>query len=126
MVGGNMRQAGPIAAAGIVALENMVERLPEDHRTAKRLAVGLNKIDASIIDPAMVETNLVRASVRASGRKAAEWSAEMKNRGVLVSPCAMWDLRFVTHRHIGDAEVDQALSAFAEAWKQIGTADERR
>ena len=42
MVGGNMRQAGPIAAAGIVALENMVARLPEDHRTAKRLAVGLN------------------------------------------------------------------------------------
>ena len=123
MVGGNMRQAGPIAAAGIVALENMVERLPEDHRTAKRLAAGLRKIDASIVDPATVETNLVRASVRASGLKAADWSAEMKQRGVLVSPCATWDLRFVTHRHIGDAEVDHALSAFAETWKQFGTTD---
>ena len=123
MVGGNMRQAGPIAAAGIVALENMVERLPEDHRTAKRLAAGLHKIDASIVDPATVETNLVRASVRASGLKAADWSAEMKQRGVLVSPCATWDLRFVTHRHIGDAEVDHALSAFAETWKQFGTTD---
>jgi threonine aldolase len=117
MVGGNMRQAGPIAAAGVVALENMVERLPEDHRTAKRLAQGLHKIDASIIDPATVETNLVRASVRASGRKAAEWSAALKQRGVLVSPCAAWELRFVTHRHIGDAEVDQTISAFAGAWK---------
>jgi len=117
MVGGNMRQAGPIAAAGIVALENMVERLPEDHRTAKRLAQGLHKIDASIIDPATVETNLVRASVRASGRKAAEWSAALKPRGVMVSPCAAWELRFVTHRHIGDAEVDQAISAFADVWK---------
>jgi len=117
MVGGNMRQAGPIAAAGIVALENMVERLPEDHRTAKRLATGLHAIDSSIIDPATVETNLVRASVRASGRQAAEWSAQMKQRGVLVSPCATWDLRFVTHRHIGDAEVDQAISAFADIWK---------
>ena len=126
MVGGNMRQAGPIAAAGIVALENMVERLPEDHRTAKRLAAGLHKIDASIVDPATVETNLVRASVRASGLKAADWSAEMKQRGVLVSPCAMWDLRFVTHRHIGDAEVDHALSAFAETWKQFGTTDKHR
>lgn len=117
MVGGNMRQAGPIAAAGIVALENMVERLPEDHRTAKRLAQGLHKIDASIVDPATVETNLVRASVRANGRNAAEWSAEMKKRGVLVSPCAIWDLRFVTHRHIGDAEVDRAIGAFADIWK---------
>ncbi len=129
MVGGNMRQAGPIAAAGIVALENMVERLPEDHRTAKRLATGLHAIDASIIDPATVETNLVRASVRASGRKAAEWSAQMKQRGVLVSPCATWDLRFVTHRHIGDAEVDEAVSAFADAWKNLKpqiNADERR
>ena len=125
MVGGNMRQAGPLAAAAIVALENMVERLPEDHRTAKRLAAGLHKIDASIVDPATVETNLVRASVRASGLKAAEWSAEMKQRGVLVSPCATWDLRFVTHRHIGDAEIDQAISAFAKAWEQFGTADKR-
>jgi threonine aldolase len=126
MVGGNMRQAGPLAAAGIVALENMVERLPEDHRTAKRLAQGLHKIDASIVDPATVETNLVRASVRASGLKAADWSAEMKQRGVLVSPCATWDLRFVTHRHIGDAEVDHAISAFAETWKQFGTTDKHR
>ena len=117
MVGGNMRQAGPIAAAGIVALENMVERLPEDHRTAKRLAAGLHKIDASIIDPATAETNLVRASVRASNRRAAEWSADLKQRGVLVSPCATWELRFVTHRHIGDADVDQAISAFAGVWK---------
>jgi threonine aldolase len=126
MVGGNMRQSGPLAAAAIVALENMVERLPEDHRTAKRLAQGLHTIDASIIDPATVETNLVRASVRASGRKAAKWSAEMKQRGVLVSPCATWDLRFVTHRHIGDAEVDHAISAFAETWKQFGTTDKHR
>jgi len=117
MVGGNMRQSGPLAAAGIVALENMVGRLPEDHRSAKRLAQGMHKIDASIVDPATVETNLVRAAMRASGRKAAGWSAQLKERGVLVSPCATWDLRFVTHRHIGDAEVDRALAAIGELWK---------
>jgi threonine aldolase len=116
MVGGNMRQCGPLAAAGIVALENMVERLPEDHRTAKRLAQGLHAIDASIVDPATVETNLVRAAVRASGRNAARWSEQMKELGVLVSPCAPWDLRFVTHRHIGDAEIDRAIDAFASVW----------
>jgi threonine aldolase len=116
MVGGNMRQAGPVAAAGIVALEDMVARLPDDHRTAGRLAEGLHKIDASIVDPATVETNLVRITVRASGRKAADWSATLKQRGIMVSPCAPWDLRFVTHRHIGDAEVDQALGTFAAVW----------
>ncbi len=117
MVGGNLRQAGPMAAAAIVALENMAGRLPEDHRTAKRLATGLHAIDASTIDPASVETNLVRVCVRASGRKAAEWSAQLKERGVLVSPCATWDLRFVTHRHIGDAEADRAISAFLDIWR---------
>ncbi len=116
MVGGNMRQAGPLAAAGIVALDNMVERIPEDHRIAKRLAAGLHKIDATIVDPALVETNLVRASVRVSGRQAAEWSALLKERGVRVSPCATWELRFVTHRHIGDHEVDEALRVMGELW----------
>jgi threonine aldolase len=116
MVGGNMRQAGPVAAAGIVALENMVARLPEDHRTAKRLAEGLHNVDASIVDPAHVETNLVRATLRASGRTAADWSAALEQRGIKVSPCATWNLRFVTHRHIGDADVDQAIGAFADIW----------
>ena len=117
MVGGNMRQAGPLAAAGIVALENMVARLPEDHRTAKRLAEGLQRIDASIVDPAQIETNLVRASVRASRHTPAQLSQRLEARGIRVSPGAELELRFVTHRHIGDAEIDQALGAFAEVWK---------
>ena len=122
MVGGNMRQAGPLAAAGIVALENMVARLPEDHRTAKRLAVGLHKIDASIVDPAMIETNLVRASVRACRRPAAELSKMLAEKGVRVAPGAGPELRFVTHRHIGDAEIDQALRAFADIWAEVNRA----
>lgn len=116
MVGGNMRQAGPLAAAGMVALEQMVARLPDDHRRAAQLALALHDIDASIVDPERVETNLVRASTRASERPAAEWSQRLKARGVLVSPCAQWELRFVTHRHIGDEDVKQAASAFAEVW----------
>jgi threonine aldolase len=116
MVGGNMRQAGPLAAAGIVALENMVARLPEDHRVAKRLADGLHKIDASIVDPKLVETNLVRVSVRASGRTGEAWSEQLKKRGVRVAGGA-WDLRFVTHRHITDTDIDHAIGAFAEVWK---------
>lgn len=72
LVGGNLRQAGPLAAAGIVALETMVDRLAEDHATARRLAQGLQRIDARLTDAADVETNLVRVDVSASGRSAAQ------------------------------------------------------
>ena len=118
MVGGNMRQAGPLAAAGIVALERMADRLSEDHRTAKRLAEGLHRIDSSLVEPDEVETNLVRAEVKKSGRRAAEWSTALKEKGVLVSPCDAYSLRFVTHRHIGDQEVDAAVRAFAALWHE--------
>ncbi len=116
MVGGNMRQAGPLAAAGIVALETMVERLPEDHRTAKRLAEGLHRIDSSLCDPNDVETNLVRVDVRKSGKRAVVWSADLKTKGVGVAPADAWTLRFVTHRHISAADADAAIGAFAELW----------
>ena len=118
MVGGNMRQAGPLAAAGIIALETMVDRLKEDHATAKRLAVGLNKIDASLCDANEVQTNLVRVDVSASKRSAAQWSADLERKGVRVSPASATTLRFVTQRHIGNAEVDAAIDAVASLWNK--------
>ena len=118
MAGGNMRQAGPIAAAGIVAIETMVERLAEDHQTAKRLAEGFHRTDPSLCDPKDVETNLVRVDVRKSGRRAAQWSADLKAQDVLVAPADIHVLRFVTHRHISAPDVDAAISAFAELWKK--------
>ena len=121
MLGGNMRQAGPLAAAGIVALETMVNRLKEDHATAKQLAKGLHRIDSGLVDPAEVETNIVKVAVPANGRRAAEWSAHLKVRGVLVSPCEPYALRFVTHRHIGDAEIHEVISAFAAVWERNGS-----
>jgi len=117
MVGGNMRQAGPLAAAGIVALETMVDRLDQDHASAKRLARGLAAVDASLVDPDAVETNLVRVSVPKTGRDAAGWSADLEKLGVRVSPCERYALRFVAHRHIGDSEVDETVRAFASVWR---------
>ena len=119
MVGGNMRQAGPLAAAGIIALETMVDRLKEDHATARRLAAGLHRIDASLVNPQDVETNLVRVDVSASGRNAAQWSADLERKGVRISPASAMSLRFVTHRHIGNPEVDAAVSAVASLWKIV-------
>jgi len=118
MVGGNLRQAGPLAAAAIVALETMVNRLSEDHQTAKRLAEGFHRVDASLCNPRDVETNLVRVDVRKSGRRAAQWSADLKAKGVLVAPADIHVLRFVTHRHISAPDVDTAVAAVAELWKK--------
>ena len=118
MVGGNMRQAGPLAAAGILALNTMVDRLKEDHASAKRLAEGLHHIDASLVDPHDVETNLVRVDLIASKRNAAQWSADLERKGVRVSPASATTLRFVTQRHISNADVDAAIAAVASLWKQ--------
>lgn len=118
MVGGNMRQAGSIAAAGIVALETMIDRLKDDHATARRLAAGLHGVNATLVNPAEVETNIVRVSVRASGRHAAQWAEEFALRGIAVSPADSGSLRFVTHRHIGNNDVDAAVSACAEIWRK--------
>lgn len=114
MVGGNMRQAGSIAAAGIVALETMVDRLKDDHATAKKLAAGFHAIDAALTDPADVETNIVRMNVGAGDRSAAQWAEDFRTRGIAVSPADPRSLRFVTHRHIGAPEVDAAIAACAE------------
>jgi threonine aldolase len=119
MVGGNMRQAGPLAAAGIVALETMVNRLPEDHQVARRLAEGFHRIDSSLCDPRDVETNLVRVDLRKSKRRAADWSADLKAKGIGVAPADPWTLRFVTHRHISAPDADAAVAAFTELWKKI-------
>lgn len=117
MVGGNMRQSGVIAAAGIVALETMVERLREDHATARQLALALHKLDTRLVDPAQVESNIVRVDVAASGKTAARWSADLQRNGVSVAPCASHALRFVTHRHIGAPEIENAVSAFTRLWR---------
>jgi threonine aldolase len=114
MVGGNMRQSGVLAAAGIVALEEMVDRLADDHRTAKRLADGLQAIDKTLVDPALVETNIVPVEV---GKGAADFANRLKERNVWVAPSGPTTLRFVTHRHIGPAEVEETLAAFRALWR---------
>ena len=114
MVGGNLRQSGVVAAAGIVALEEMIERLAEDHRRARELASGLAALDASFSDPREVETNIVNVDLARSARLSSEWAAALKSRGILVGPTKPKRLRLLTHRHIGDGEVERALAAFRE------------
>ncbi len=115
MLGGGMRQAGVLAAAGIVALEQMTERLAEDHHRAHRLAEGLFQIPA--LQPAfgMPQTNMVFVSLRDEVSKTARQVAEeLFQRGVRVGVTGVKSFRLVLHYWISDEDVEQTIAAFAE------------
>lgn len=106
MVGGGMRQAGVLAAAGIVALETMVERLAEDHANARRLARGLAEIPGIAIDPDRYPTNIIYLDITAPDP--GKLAAKLRERGVLGgSAKRRW--RFVTHYGITAEDIDYAL-----------------
>ncbi len=110
MLGGGMRQAGIIAAAGIVALRSHVERLADDHANATRLAKGLCAVAGAGVDPALVQTNMVFANI--GGDTAEALSVFLRDRDILVSPAPV--LRLVTHLDIDAADVDRSCGAIAE------------
>lgn len=116
MVGGNLRQSGMLAAAGIVALETMVDRLAADHARARSLAEALHRIEPGLIDPACVETNIVQVETHAGNRPAADLVAALKARGILAGVWSKSVIRLVTHRHVGAAEVDATAAFFAALW----------
>ncbi|MBI4184148.1 MAG: aminotransferase class I/II-fold pyridoxal phosphate-dependent enzyme [Proteobacteria bacterium] len=119
MLGGTLRQAGIIAAAGIIALETMIDRLAEDHESARRLAEGIHDVDPSLVDPRSVETNIVMLDFQKSGRGAREWAEALNANGLWVRPGGATRMRLVTHRHIGKAEVERAIAAFAKVSKEL-------
>ncbi len=106
MLGGGMRQAGVLAAAGIVALETMVERLVDDHAAARVLAEGLARLDGVAIDLASVQTNMVYARVA----DAPALAADLARAGLLVNALGARSLRFVTHADLREGDVERALT----------------
>lgn len=108
MLGGGMRQAGVIAAAGLVALTHNVERLADDHRHAHRLALGLQELGFGL-DLSSVQTNIVRASTKLLGIAADLLQQQLAAVGVLMLAMGPETVRFVTHLHVTQADVDEAL-----------------
>jgi len=112
--GGGMRQAGVLAAAGLVALEESPKGLQRDHENARWLAEGLAKVPGIHIDPRKVVTNIVRFDVSGTGRTAADICAELKKRNILAGPFAQYAIRMVTHYDVDRAGVERALEALRE------------
>lgn len=113
VLGGGMRQAGVIAAAGIIALEEMTDRLVEDHHNARRLAEGLSAMRGARIDPEQVKTNIVYVNLVSEGSDAAETVARLAEEGVRVGATGARQFRAVTHFGITGDDIDNALNAFA-------------
>jgi len=109
MLGGGMRQVGVIAAAGIVSLEKMVDRLAEDHTNAKRLAYGLANIHGITIQPERFQTNIVIFEPPPS-ISATEFIQKMTQRGVRFSILDERTVRALTHRMVSEADIDEALN----------------
>jgi threonine aldolase len=120
-LGGGMRQAGVLAAAGLIALEEMPKRLHEDHANARLLAEALNNIDGVEIDPETVETNIVIFRITGSVTPA-ELIARLNTRGVLASSVGPQLVRLVTHRDVTRANCIRACEILTEEIEAANTA----
>jgi threonine aldolase len=109
MFGGGMRQAGVIAAAGLVALRKSPARLHIDHENARFLADELAKMPNLKIDPAKVKTNIVICDCSATGKTAVEFCDELYSRDVWAQDTALHSVRFVTHCDVDRTGVERAL-----------------
>jgi len=114
MLGGGMRQVGVLAAAGLVALEQMVDRLAEDHANARRLAEGIAEIPGIETDLAVVETNIFMADVTHPQLTAYEVVGRMEEKGVLMYAISERRIRFVTHYQVTREDVEKVLVLLRE------------
>jgi threonine aldolase len=111
MLGGGMRQAGIIAAAGIVALEEMIERLAEDHANAHLLAEGISRIKGLATEPDRVRTNILYIDLVDKRFTDDEFMARLKEKGVMLSHPGPARFRMLTHHGIGEADIETAIEA---------------
>jgi threonine aldolase len=110
MLGGGMRQAGVLAAAGLCALNEMVDRLAEDHANAQRLARGLQGLPGVAIDLSRVETNMVFGDCKPP-LTAAAFIDRCREAGVLLDQASVYRWRMVTHRGVSENDIDHAVDA---------------
>ena len=113
--GAGMRQVGIIAAAAHYALDNNIARLADDHARAKKIAAALAAVDASLVDPAKVVTNIVGLDVSKIGITASDLTARCREAGLWISALGPHYARLVTHLDFDDAQSDEAISILQRA-----------
>jgi threonine aldolase len=118
MLGGGMRQVGLVAAAGIVALEQMVDRLAEDHLNARRLACGLAQIPGLHVDPPSVETNIVMFRVLDERFTWRTFVDAARQSGVALAELGYGRIRAVTHQGVSDSDIELALEQISQVMRR--------
>jgi threonine aldolase len=119
MLGGAMRQSGVVAAAGVVALQDMVDRLKEDHQHAREIAEGLHRLSPRFVVLDSVETNILMVDVGHTSLSVQTWVSEMRSRGVDLRSYGGTRLRLLTHRHIDDEAVAAIVAAFSDIYRSV-------
>lgn len=119
VLGGGMRQAGIIAAPGIIALEKMIDRLEEDHRNARQLAEGISKIKGIQIDLNRVQTNMVFYDVGDLGFSAETFVIKLEENGILALPLTEKTVRMVTHRGIESEHIEKSIGVIENIIDQL-------
>ncbi|MBH0230290.1 low-specificity L-threonine aldolase [Halobacillus yeomjeoni] len=117
-LGGGLRQVGMIAAPGLIALEEMVERLEEDHSNARLLAEGIGNIPGLKVEKA-VETNIVLVNVEECQRTAEQFLDQLRENGILAVPFGPYTIRFVTHFDVSEEEIQITVRRMAEMVNQF-------
>ncbi len=112
-----MRQAGVLAAAGIVALNEMVDRLADDHGNARKLAEGLAEMPGISIDPNQIHTNIVYFEVKREDMTVEELVKRLDDDGARMLPVGPGRIRAVTHYHITSDDIDYVLGVFGKVLK---------
>lgn len=108
-LGGGLRQVGMVAAPGIVALSEMVDRLAEDHKHARRLAEGIDQISGLSLE-GQVETNIVLVNVADLGKSADEFLIDLKKVEVLAVPFGPETIRFVTNYDVNAKDIESVIT----------------
>ncbi len=111
VLGGGMRQAGIIAASGIIALEKMIDRLKEDHANARLLAEKIAKTEGISIDPTNIQTNILHFNVSCVGMTSGQFVSKLKEKHLLALTRDEKTVRMVTHRGIEREHIEEAVAA---------------
>ena len=119
-IGGAMRQAGFLAAAGLYALDHHVERLAEDHENARRFGEIVSSVEGVSLPSGRVETNIVFIDVSGAGLTAAQVSARLEEQGINIGAAGETLLRAVTHLDVSREQVEEAGRAFAAVVDELG------
>jgi threonine aldolase len=117
MLGGGMRQAGVLAACGLLALETNIDRLAEDHGNARRLAEGIADLAGIAVDLDSVQTNMIYLDTEAP---AEDWLSRLNERKVRALATGISRIRLVTHLDVDSEDIDRAIEAFSEVARSMG------